>query len=261
MTGTAPRRGDRLDVGGGGLLVARDRRRLGDVEDVELVVRDAATLGDRQLRGADVHAAVELHRVGVHDLAAARRFGDGERQRGLAGAGRADDRDAAGVMGARRRRSSRRRRARRGTAPWPTAVPVRSARPAPDRRPGRRSSSGSRVSAAASPRGQRVVERGLHGDRVGVVAAGRRRGQGVRAVGDDEHADGVGRRVDLGAQPPTAAPARRRRRGRRRSTRTSALRLRVDLPANPAGDQRAQRQLAYGAPAAPGDSATRTSTP
>ncbi len=69
MIGTAPRRGDGLDVGGRGLLVAGDGRGLGDVEDVELVMRDAATLGRGQLRGADVHAAVELHGVGVHDLA------------------------------------------------------------------------------------------------------------------------------------------------------------------------------------------------
>ena len=85
-------RRDRLDVGGGGLLVAGDGRGLGDVEHVELVVRDAAPFAGRQLGGADVHAAVELHRVGVHDLAA-EPLGDVERQRRLAGAGRADDRD------------------------------------------------------------------------------------------------------------------------------------------------------------------------
>ena len=83
---------DGLDVGGGGLLVARDGRGLGDVEHVELVVRDAAALGDGELGGADVHAAVQLHGVGVHDLAA-EAFGDVERQLRLAGAGRPDDRD------------------------------------------------------------------------------------------------------------------------------------------------------------------------
>ena len=92
MTGGTPRAGDGLDVGGGGLLVARDGRGLGDVEHVELVVRDAAALGDGELGGADVHAAVQLHGVGVDDLAA-EAFGDVQGQRRLAGAGRPDDRD------------------------------------------------------------------------------------------------------------------------------------------------------------------------
>ena len=61
---------DRLDVRGGGLLVPADGRGLGHLEHVELVVRDAAPLGRGQLRGADVHAAVELHRVGINDLSA-----------------------------------------------------------------------------------------------------------------------------------------------------------------------------------------------
>ena len=49
------------------------RRLLGDVEHVEQVVRDAAALVDRELRRADVHAAVQLHRVGVDDLGGASR--------------------------------------------------------------------------------------------------------------------------------------------------------------------------------------------
>ena len=49
MIGTAPARRDGLDVGGGGLLVSGDGRGLGDVEDVELVVRDAAPLGGGSL--------------------------------------------------------------------------------------------------------------------------------------------------------------------------------------------------------------------
>ncbi len=87
-------RGDRLDVGGGGLLVARHGRGRGDVEDVELVVRDAATLRDGKFRGADVHAAVELHRVGVDDLRFRRRAAP-QRQGPVrfAGAGRPDDRE------------------------------------------------------------------------------------------------------------------------------------------------------------------------
>ena len=90
-----PRRGDRLDVGGGVLLVTRDGRGLGDVEDVELVMRDAAALRDGQFRGADVHAAVELHRVGVDDFRAGRAaepLCDVKGQLRLAGAGRPDDR-------------------------------------------------------------------------------------------------------------------------------------------------------------------------
>ena len=152
MIGTAPRPAMRLDVGGGGLLIAGDGRRLGDVEHVELVVRDAATLGDRQLRGADVHAAVELHGVGVHDLAAEPvrpppapaptcRCRSGRRSRAavswLPDAGEIADavgRAAIELLG----RPLVRTRSR-------------SARPAPGRRPGRRSASGSRVSAAASP--------------------------------------------------------------------------------------------------------------
>ena len=70
MIGTAPRGRDPLDVGGRVLLVAGDGRRLGDVQHVELVVRDAAAFGDGQLRGTDVHPAVELHGVGVDDLTA-----------------------------------------------------------------------------------------------------------------------------------------------------------------------------------------------
>ena len=42
------------------------------VQGVQQVVRDPPALGDRQLGGADVHAAVDLHRVGVDDLAAER---------------------------------------------------------------------------------------------------------------------------------------------------------------------------------------------
>ena len=83
---------DPLDVGGRILLVAGDGRRLGDVQHVELVVRDAAAVGDGQLRGPDVHPAVELHGVGVHDLTA-EPFGHRQRQRRLPGTGRTDDRE------------------------------------------------------------------------------------------------------------------------------------------------------------------------
>ena len=65
------------------------------VERVEQVVRDAAALGGRQLGGADVHAAVDLHRVGVDDLAA-EPLGEVEGQPGLARRGGADDGDDRG---------------------------------------------------------------------------------------------------------------------------------------------------------------------
>ena len=44
---------------------------------------DAAAFGDRQFRGADVHAAVKLHRVGVDNLyrdLSTEFLGDGQRQ-------------------------------------------------------------------------------------------------------------------------------------------------------------------------------------
>ena len=86
-------RGNRLDLGGGVLLVARDRRGRGDVEDVELVVRDAAALRDGQFRRADVHAAVELHRVGVDDLGfPAEPLRNVKGQLRFAGSSRPDDR-------------------------------------------------------------------------------------------------------------------------------------------------------------------------
>ena len=56
------------------------------------MVFDAATPVERQFRGADVHAAVELHGVDVDDLAA-EPFRQVESEVGLAGRGRADHRD------------------------------------------------------------------------------------------------------------------------------------------------------------------------
>jgi hypothetical protein len=56
--------------------------------------------------------------------------------------------------------------------------------------------------------GQCVVECGLHSNRIRVVAAGRRGGQGVCAVGDDEHTDGLCRVVELGAQPTALSQCR-----------------------------------------------------
>jgi hypothetical protein len=76
-------------------LVGRDGRRLGHVQHVEQVVGDAAAFRFGGLGGADVHAPVELHRVGVDDLAA-ERAGQVHGQRGLAGGRRPDHRDRDG---------------------------------------------------------------------------------------------------------------------------------------------------------------------
>ena len=94
MTGTAPRAAMASTSAAAACWYLPTVAVSDDVEHVELVVRDASTLGRRQLGGADVHAAVQLHRVGVDDLAADP-FGDVERQGALAGAGRPDDGDGA----------------------------------------------------------------------------------------------------------------------------------------------------------------------
>ena len=89
---------NRFDVRRGGALITGDGRGLGDIKDVELMMRDATARFDGQLGGADVHAAIELHRVGVHDLRTdltaepSDPFCKVERQLRLAGAGGADDR-------------------------------------------------------------------------------------------------------------------------------------------------------------------------
>jgi hypothetical protein len=61
---------DLVDRGPGELGVVGHVRGLGHRPDVEQVMRDAQPGGFWLLGGADVHALVELHRVGVHDLAA-----------------------------------------------------------------------------------------------------------------------------------------------------------------------------------------------
>ena len=62
-----------------------DARGVGDIEDVESVMRDAATLLGPELGGADVHAAVLLHRVAVDDFTA-EAFGQIQRELRFAGA-------------------------------------------------------------------------------------------------------------------------------------------------------------------------------
>ena len=81
-----------VDRGAGQLLELGDGRGLGDVEHVEQVVRYAAALRRTDLRRTDVHAAVHLHCIRVHDLAA-QALGQGNSEVGLPGRGRADDRD------------------------------------------------------------------------------------------------------------------------------------------------------------------------
>ena len=80
------------DRGLGALLEVGEGRLVGDVEDVEEVVRDAAPLVRWELVGPDVHAAVELHGVGVDDLPT-QSVGQCQRERGLPGAARADHGD------------------------------------------------------------------------------------------------------------------------------------------------------------------------
>lgn len=58
-----------VDLGAGQPLVLGDAGGLRDVPDVQQVVRDGSAFGERQLRGADVHAPVELHGVGIDHLA------------------------------------------------------------------------------------------------------------------------------------------------------------------------------------------------
>ena len=76
----------------GQLLELGHGRGLGDVEDVEQVMRYAVALRRTDLRRTDVHAAIDLHRVRVHHLAA-EAFAQGNGQVGLTGGGGADDRD------------------------------------------------------------------------------------------------------------------------------------------------------------------------
>ena len=68
----------------------RDRGGFGDVEDIELMMGYPAPFVDGQFGGADVHAAVELHCVGVDHLDrqfAGQALRDRQGEIGLAGAG------------------------------------------------------------------------------------------------------------------------------------------------------------------------------
>src|SRR5699024_9752514 len=90
--GTVTAAADIGDGGPGAGLEVLDVRLGGDVEGGAGWVRDPARLLDRQFRGADVHAAIELHRVRVDDLPA-EVFGQVEREIRLPGGGGPDDGD------------------------------------------------------------------------------------------------------------------------------------------------------------------------
>lgn len=85
-----------VDLGPGEPLVLGDAGGLGDVPDVQEVVRNAVALRESQLRRADVHAPVELHGVGV-DHFTTELLGEEHSQVGLSGGGGTDDGDDAGV--------------------------------------------------------------------------------------------------------------------------------------------------------------------
>ena len=66
--GSATSRGDLVDRRPRVRLVVGDARGARDGPDIKQMMDDALPLVGCQLRGSDVHALVELHRVGVHDL-------------------------------------------------------------------------------------------------------------------------------------------------------------------------------------------------
>ncbi len=96
--GGAAGREQPVDLDPGQPLVLGDAGGLGDVPDVHQMVRDPTPLRRGELGGADVHAPVELHGVGV-DHFAVEGTGQGHGQVGLAGGGGADDRDDTGAAG------------------------------------------------------------------------------------------------------------------------------------------------------------------
>lgn len=81
-----------VDLGAGQPLVLGDAGGPCDVPDVQEAVRYALLLLGREFGGADVHAAVELHGIGVDDLAA-HVLRERDAQIGLSGRGGTDDGD------------------------------------------------------------------------------------------------------------------------------------------------------------------------
>src|SRR5467141_926396 len=84
--------GDFPDQSHGVVAELRGRVAPGRVDDVDEVVGHRSPLGDRRLRGADVHAAVDLRGIHADDLdrKVARQ---GRSQRALAAGGRAHEED------------------------------------------------------------------------------------------------------------------------------------------------------------------------
>ena len=79
-------------------LVIGNARRAGDGPDIKQMMDDALPLVDRQLCGSDIHALIQLHRVGVDDLTVqAMREIDAELR--LACGGRTQDDDNARFRG------------------------------------------------------------------------------------------------------------------------------------------------------------------
>ena len=83
------------DCGAGIDLVLGDRGFLGDVEDIEHVVRNSAALCHRSFRCTDVHPSIQLGCVGVDDFrglaAGNKRLGHVQGNSRLSGSRRADD--------------------------------------------------------------------------------------------------------------------------------------------------------------------------
>ena len=88
-------------------LIIGDARGARDGPDIKQMMDDALPVVERQLCGADVHALVQLHRVGVHDLTVqAMRNVDAELR--LARRGRAEDDDDPRSFASNGSRASRR---------------------------------------------------------------------------------------------------------------------------------------------------------
>ncbi len=76
-----------------GISELGDRELGARIDEVDQVVTDLGLLGERRLGGADVHAAVDLHRVDRDDLDADACAGGRHRHRRLARRRGADHRD------------------------------------------------------------------------------------------------------------------------------------------------------------------------
>ena len=89
-------------------LIAEDVVALARVCHIDEVMPNSRAFLRRRLRRADVHRAIDLARVGRHDLAA-QTLRDAHRERAFARRGRADDRDHVRTAASTARRASRAR--------------------------------------------------------------------------------------------------------------------------------------------------------